>query len=361
MAEAVTQITLPYEPSALGTHLMAFGLMSCLEANGIDTLMHATIDRVHVDVIDADERQVARCVRESAIAAREAIEADFDVGGRLKPLLIAGPDQRIIEAREGLIERAEQSNRAVARMIAGVSGVIPVDLGAREVRLARSLLDGAPRNAHADLLRSVVRPAREHAAQAGDDLFDDGAFDDQNLDGWTPRGIKVGLAWKWLACLGLGWFPVRPVSVPARYVRRKGLVEPPEPWVECVHGVVLRDLVHSRPDRGVELVYAQRGPVTAIAIPIFDRPTAHLHVRALVGSADVPIAAHARKPRHVMSAADVVAATLCAQGVTELAVFDIKPGRSPHMRSCRFMRAEFVALKGAPPCRPPRTAPLPRT
>lgn len=315
----------------LSTHLAAFGLMSCLADQRIDTLLHADDGLLRIDAGDAEPDRVVAAIRHAAAAAREAIDADITVNGLVKPLLIAGPAAGVVTERDRLLDRAERDSPAVASMISGISTVIPAGNGLNgETVMVRSPLDGAPRNAASDLIRGVIRHVRRHAENATfGELIEPRAGDDRNLDGWTPRGTPISPTLTWLAALGLGWFPV------------VGHTEPHDQWpyfawTAEVPGLV-RALLVERPGPGSGA--EQHGRIDAIAIPVVGEPVTLPRMRALLNRAEITIAAHTTDR---LGAA--AAGRLRALGVRDVAVFHRQRLPSKHMVGFTFDQAEFQTI-----------------
>lgn len=322
------RITLPYRADLLGTHLMALGLGSCLDDHGIGTFLSSDAERVHIDA-DAAGEEIVTAIRSTAAAAREAVEADIEIRGLRKPTLIAGDAPAVTQARERLIDGVDGTSNAVARMIAGISTVIPDHPDPQRVRgtvMIRSPLDGAPRNAQADLIRSVMRPARAAAERATlDELLAAPATGDaKNLDGWSPKGDLIGLTHKWLACVGLGLFAVSAApNPPAKF-----------PWIVLVPGAVRAHLVH-RPGAAPE----QDGPFVSLALPLFADPASFPRAISVLRLAHVPIAAHTNNGPGAAAAAH-----LMALGVQHVAVFERHVIPNLHLSSFRFGPADVRAL-----------------
>jgi hypothetical protein len=201
------------------SHLAAYGLASALEAGGEYAFVGHEAESPELEpfvLTPASPERVVHCVRESAQACREVVDAD--IGKDRAAIWSRFTDSKraplALRAREGLLDRVDGG--LAARLIAGLGA--PVTWGSEKTKpsAGATRLDGVPGNATSDFVRGVLRrtrPAAEQADRAELEEIWSGAevtlgADHEDRTGWGPPGIRVHLAHQWLAALGLGQLPV---------------------------------------------------------------------------------------------------------------------------------------------------------
>lgn len=216
------EATIGYSGELLVSHLAGYGLLAALERACVGaTLRHSSESLTFEPVIefDGDDGLAARAIRESAIEAEEAVEADREPG---RPLIWArhslGGDSslaaQVLRRREELLAEAERSGAVLtARLLSGLGA--PAAWGSDQLKpsAGATALDGVMGNSTSDLVRGVLRPARTaaatvSAAQLKASWAGNGSDVPQDKTGWAPPGTRVALFDQWLAALGLSLFPV---------------------------------------------------------------------------------------------------------------------------------------------------------
>ncbi|HLH66171.1 MAG TPA: hypothetical protein VKV27_10750 [Solirubrobacteraceae bacterium] len=204
----------------LVSHLAAYGLAAALEVGGERAFVGCEADSPELEpfvLTSAPPERAVECVRASALACREVVDADI---AKDRPAIWArfvtekARAPRALQAREQLLDGVQHG--LSARLVAGLGA--PMTWGGEKATPAQGAtrLDGVAGNSTSDFVRGVLRrtrPAAEEADRdellaiwAGDDLLLGAEHKDRT--GWGPPGIRVHLAHQWLAALGLGQLPV---------------------------------------------------------------------------------------------------------------------------------------------------------
>jgi hypothetical protein len=255
----VLRITLPYSGHLLVGHLAAFGLAVALDDAGYDAFVDHDPGSVSFEprvTTDALSDQVSAAVRQTAVRAESTVEADAEPGqkGNARRSVIwarasfaneVERSRQMLTAREILATQAESAgDRTTSALLAGLGASAAWGLATADGRPkpahGATELDGVIGNIGSDLVRGVIRPARNAASDANGTTTVDrwtGATADEQADktGWAPAGTQVSFIDQWLAVLGLALLPVAhrglarsetPACWNARALKRQGITLP---------------------------------------------------------------------------------------------------------------------------------------
>lgn len=243
----------PYSGELLISHLAAFGLIAVLDWAGVRAWLLHDPDSLEYEPIiefDADHADAAAAIRRSATDLETLVEADIEPnkkGNDRRPVIWArasyasDPSRAtaVSARRKALAWSDEMRTHPLAHaLLAGLGA--PATWGGEKLKPSSGAtkLDGVIGNNTSDLVRGVLRPARDAAAVIADEFTDATTVDpggDDQLDktGWAPPGTRITLAHQWLAVIGLSLLPVahRPTGTsitPACWRRRRsrGVVLP---------------------------------------------------------------------------------------------------------------------------------------
>lgn len=219
-----TEVTLPYSGELLVSHLAAYGLASVLYDAGIRvTVSHGDSLTFEPQVgFDLDAAGAAEVIRQSAVEAEAAVEADLVPGksGNARRSLIGARASRddeeaadVLRRRDDLLLDAEaESRRTVGRILAGIGATAAWGGDQVKPQWGATALDGVLGNHTSDFVRGVLRPARRAAAEVDastlERLWAGETGDQHDKTGWAPPGTQVDLVHQWLAAIGLGLLPV---------------------------------------------------------------------------------------------------------------------------------------------------------
>lgn len=214
----VNTLEVPVSGLTLVAHLAAYGLALAVESEGGEAFMsHApeSLDvepRIHT-TLGLDD--VAACVRSSARACEAVVEADLtpgQTGNNRRPVIWARATaldraEVALARREHLLDVAEQAGDALAAQLMAGLGAPAAWIGGKPHRGA-SRLDGVMGNHTSDFVRGALRKSRAMAGEVTSSDLGQSGNAAADKTGWSPPGTAVGLAWQWLAGLGLALLPV---------------------------------------------------------------------------------------------------------------------------------------------------------
>lgn len=241
------EVTLPYSGELLVTHLAAYGLALVLHDAGVPTTVAHSDSLTFEPCIrfEADVEFVADAVRQSAVEAEAAVEADIEPGktGNDRRSLIWARASRdsataaeILRRRDALLVDAEErSHSIVCAILAGIGATAAWVPEKVKPQSGSTALDGVLGNNTSDLIRGVLRPGRRAAEAVDAEVLKRlwrGETDDQlDKTGWAPPGTRIDLVHQWLAVIGLGMLPVahrrfKRSATPATWRRDEGVTLP---------------------------------------------------------------------------------------------------------------------------------------
>lgn len=327
-------MTIPYGGDLLVSHLAAYGLAFVLDAAGHAAYVDHVPDSLAFEprvTTDAPPDEIAMIVRRSADDAEAAVESDIEpgrTGNARRPVIWARasfanePNRAAVALamRERLAADAEHAGqRTVSGLVAGIGASaawgLAMEDGIPKPAHGATELDGVIGNNTSDLVRGVLRPARESAAMATAESTVGrwaASIHGEQADktGWAPPGTRIDLIDQWLAVCGLALLPVahRPLArsvTPACWSSR----------VERRQGVSLPILAAPTSVPRLRAVLAQ--PALADATGA---------IQALAGPRDVPVEAFAPLRRLRVREVVVFARTYAA-GAGSSVAFTFDRGR----------------------------------